>query len=155
MLGRVKKFLGIEGIKVELEIPEEVSVQSGVVQGKLHFSSMNPQTVESAVIIVIEKYSRGRKRDKLTDEYELGRIEIELNEEINPEEITSFEFEVPFDMMISEMDEFQSKNILYRGIAKAAKWYSKVSSEFRIEVEAKVKGTLLSPFDRKAVNLKY
>ena len=153
MLGKVKKFLGIEGVKVELEIPEEVSSRSGSIHGKLHFTTMNPQVVESAVIVVIEKYSRGRKREKLTDEYELGRIELELNKEIKPEETTSFEFEVPFDKMVSEMDEFESKNILYRGIAKAAKWYSKVSSEFRIEVEGKVKGTLLSPFDRKTFSL--
>ena len=153
MFGKVKKFLGIEGVKVEMEIPEEVERASGRIPGTLTFKSMNPQVVESVTIVLVERYNRGRKKEKLTDEYELGRIEIKLDIEVNPERPSKTYFELPYDLLISEMDELENKNFLYRGLVKSAKWLRNVKSEYRVEAEARIKGTLLSPFDKKPIIL--
>ena len=153
MLGKVKKFLGIEGVKVEMEIPDAVDRQSGRIPGTLTFTSMNPQKVESVIIVLVERYNRGRKKEKLTDEYELGRLEIKLDLEVTPEGPSRTEFELPYDLLISEMDELENRNIFYKGLAKSAKWLRNVKSEYRVEAEAKIKGTLLSPFDKKSILL--
>ena len=153
MFGKVKKFLGIEGVKVEMDIPEEVERESGRIPGTLTFKSMHPQVVESVTIVLVERFNRGRKKEKLTDEYELGRIEIKLDLEVSPEGPSKTQFELPYDLIISEMDELENKNFFYRGLVKSAKWLRNVKSEYRVEAEATIKGTLLSPFDKKMIIL--
>lgn len=153
MLGKVKKFLGIEGVKVEMEIPESVERLSGHIPGTLTFTSMHTQIVESVTIVLVERYNRGRKKEKLTDEYELGRLEIQLDLEVTPEGPSKTHFELHYDLLISEMDELEHKNIIYKGLIKSAKWLRNVKSEYRVEVEAKIKGTLLSPFDKQPILL--
>src|SRR5690606_29620193 len=132
MIGRVKKWLGIEGVKLELELPEEVKASGGVGKGTLRVQSMNAQTVTGAEIVLIEKYSRGRGKEKLIDEYELGKVRLDLQFEVPPEEILEVDFSLPFEMIQSEMDEFGSRNFIFRGIAGAAKSLRAARSEFRI-----------------------
>jgi len=153
MFGRVKRYLGIEGVKVEIEVPEEVAAYKGEVEGKVSFISMNKQTVTLVRVKMIEKYTRGRGKDKKIDEYELGEIEMKKNIEITPEKAVEIEFVLPFEMIRSEVEEFANKNILFKGIAKAANFTYAAKSEYFIIAEAKVKGTALSPFQKKNINL--
>lgn len=154
MLGRVKKWLGIEGVKLELLIPEEVSNSSGHVDGKIHLYSMNAQTVTFIKVVMIERYSRGRGKEKLIDEYQLGELHIDQHIDIPENEIMELDFSLPFTPLRSDVDDFGRKNFVFGGIAKAAKVMRGVKSEFRIEAEARVKGTALHPFDRKSLLVK-
>ncbi len=153
MFGKVKKWLGIEGVKLELILPEEISERTGLVKGDIRFTSMNDQTVTYVRIIMVEKFSRGRGEEKLVDEYELGNIEMKKNIEIPANESVEITFELPFQLMKSEMDEMENQNIFMGGIVKAAKWIRGAKSEFRIIAEAKVKGVALDPFDKKIIDL--
>ena len=154
MFKRVKKWLGIEGVKLELELPEEADKRSGQIHGKIRLQSMNAQTVTNINVILIEKYSRGRKKEKLIDEYELGRIELEESFDIIPDTVIEKAFTLPFELLKSEMDQMQDSNFVLGGIASVAKYFNAVKSEYYILAEAKVKGTALNPFDKKAILLK-
>ena len=154
MLGRVKKWLGIEGVKLELIIPEEVAKSSQRIDGKMRFQSMNTQVVTEIKVVLIERYSRGKGKEKLTDEYELGSIAEKRNFEVPAEEPVEMDFSLPFGLYESEVDKFENRNILFRGIAKAAKYIRGAKSDYRLEAEAKVKGVALNPFDRKSIKLK-
>ncbi|MEM9917600.1 MAG: sporulation protein [Bacteroidota bacterium] len=154
MLRKVKKWLGIEGVKLELLIPEEISRDTKVLNGKIRLYSMNAQTVSQIVIKFVERYSRGRKSEKMTDEYQLGEISLVELVEVPADEAVEIDFKLPFAIVKSEMDELQDKNLLMNGIVKAAKWMNNVESEFRVEAEADVRGTALNPFDKKAVVVK-
>lgn len=154
MFGKVKKWLGIEGVKLELLIPEELSADDKQFTGKMRFSSMNEQTVTSIKVVMIERFSRGRNDDKRTDEYVLGETSIEQPFLVPSEESVEVDFTLPYDMMKSEMDRLEDKNLVLGGLVKAAKWFRNVSSEFRIVAEANVKGTALNPFDRKTIIIK-
>ncbi|MBV6652786.1 MAG: sporulation protein, partial [Mameliella sp.] len=92
MIGRVKKWLGIEGVKLELLLPEELEGKSSVLEGRVRLESLNPQVVRSIRIILIERYSRGRGAEKLVDEYELGRVELPNALEVLPGEIRELPF---------------------------------------------------------------
>lgn len=151
MIGRVKKWLGIEGVKLELELPDEIRANEGIVYGKLFFQSLHPQTVTGIRIVMIEKYIRGRGSDKLIDEYELGEKQLNVHFEVPPGEIVEIDFSLNFSLVKSEVDEFGDRNFLYRGLAKAAKMMRAVKSEYRIEAEAIVKGVALNPFDRQSI----
>lgn len=154
MLGKVKKWLGIEGVKLELILPEEVDADSGEILGSIRFQSLNPQTVTSIKIAFIEKYARGRGKEKLIDEYELGVSEIHQVIEVPAEEAVEVPFQLPFSLVRSNVDDFGKKNFLFGGLALAAKALRGVQSEYRVEAEAQVSGVALNPFDRKAVQLK-
>ncbi len=151
MFGKVKKWLGIEGAKLELIVPEEIFESSGSVTGKVRFFTMNEQKVRSIKITLIERYSRGRRKNKLTDEYQLGEILLTNSFVIPANEHIEIDFTLPFKITKSEMDELQDKNILVAGLAKTAKWINGVQSIYRVEAEATVDGVALNPFDKKTV----
>ena len=146
MFGKVKKWLGIEGVKVEVVLPEEIKSKEQKIEGKLLFSSMHDQVVTYVKVKLVEKYKRGRRKSKLIDEYILGEIELEDRIEVPVDEVVELDFELPFEFMKSDMDQFGEKNIVTVGIAKFAKYVHGVKSEFRLEAEAKVEGTALHPF---------
>lgn len=153
MFGKVKRWLGIEGVKIEMLLPDEVSADSGVIEGKLKFESMHLQTVTKIRLTLTEKYIRGRFKSKLTDQYKIG--EIELNEEIEvpAHQVILMDFELPFTLVKSEMDELGDKNFIFKKLVDTAKALKNVKSEFYIEAEAEVNGTALSPFDKQQITI--
>ncbi len=154
MINRVKKWLGIEGVKLELDLPEEIAAGTTTVSGLIRLQSMHDQTVTQIRLVMIERYTRGRGKDQLVDEYELGRTNLEEKIYIQAGELVELTFTLPFTLMRSEMDEWEQRNPLTKGLARAAKYFNKVKSDYRIEAEALVQGTALNPFDRKPVRVK-
>jgi hypothetical protein len=154
MIGRVKKWLGIEGVKLEIVVAPEQRQKLQMVEGRIRFQSLNEQTVTGIRIALVEKYTRGRGKDKLIDEYELGEISIDQIFQVPPEEVVEVPFSLPYKLVKSDVDQFGDRNFLYNGLAKAAKAIQAVRSDYRIEAEAKVKGVALNPFDKKFIKLK-
>ena len=153
MFGKVKQWLGIEGVKVELLLPERVSGDSGWVIGQLKFESMHNQTVKKIKIVLTEKFIRGRWKKRLTDVYKIGEIDLIQDILIPAHEPMVIDFELPFTLIKSDMDELSDKNFVFRKIVNTAKALKNVKSEFYIEAEAEVQGTALSPFDKQPINI--
>lgn len=153
MFKKVKKWLGIEGVKLELILPEKVKETAGIINGKIRFSSMNDQTVDAVKVVMVERFSRGRKKEKLTDEYKLGEINLSKEINISKDNPVEIEFSLPFELIKSEMDELEDKNILFSGLVKVAKKIRGVNSQYYVEVEAKATGTALHPFDKQIIEL--
>ena len=154
MLNKVKKWLGIEGVKLELILPETAKEETGRINGKIRFYSMQDQKVTYIKVVMIERYTRGKKQDKLIDEYELGKIELNQAVTVSKEKPLEVEFTLPFQQNKSEMDELEDSNIFMGGLVKLAKSLQGVKSEFFIQAEAKVTGTGLNPFDKKMIDVK-
>ncbi len=153
MFKKIKDLLGIEGVKLELILPEDVVISEGKVEGKIRFYSKNTQSVTAIRIKLVERYTRGRRDDKKTDEYELGRLEISKTFEVPATEMVEIDFKLPFSKVKSEMDDLEETNFVVGRLVKTAKWIRGVNSEYRVEAEADVKGTALNPFDKKAVHI--
>jgi len=153
MFGKVKRWLGIEGVKIEMILPDEVSGSSGVIEGKLRFESMHLQTVTKIKITLTEKYIRGRFKNKLTDQYKIGEIELDEKIEVPAHEVILIDFELPFTIVKSDMDELGDKNIVFKKLVDTAKALKNVKSEYYLEAEAEVNGTALSPFDKQQITI--
>ena len=153
MFKKVKNWLGIEGVKLELVLPELAFEEVGAVSGKIRFFSKSEQTVKMIKLTMLEKYGRGRGDDRLVDEYVLGEMTMDKTIEVPAEKMIEIGFTLPFNKVDSAVDEFGNKNILTDGLAKLAKVMRRVKSEYRIEVEAKVVGTALDPFDKKVIKM--
>ena len=153
MFGKVKQYFGIEGVKIELDIPESVAQYKGKINGSIRFSSMNSQTVSFIKVKMVERYTRGRGKDKRIDEYELGQIELNQSIEVIPDTPVELPFTLPFESLRSEVEEFARKNFIFKGIANTAKLAYGAKFEYFIIAEAKVKGTALPPFVKIKIDL--
>ena len=156
MIGKIKKFFGIEGVKLELIIPEKVYAfgGKGIIEGKIRFQSMNTQEVSFIKLALVERYTRGRGDDLKIDDYEIGNAELEFDLVIPANESVEVDFELPYTLVKSDMDAMGDKNFLFKGLVNAAKYISKVKSDYKVVAEAKVKGTALNPFDKKSIIIK-
>ena len=149
MIGKVKQWLGIEGVKLELIVPPEFSPEQGRVSGTIRLTSKNTQTVTAFKLALIEKYTRGRDDETLVDEYQLGEEVIRKKIEVPGGGVPfDVDFVLPFQRVTSPVEEFGRKNPLFKGLAWIAKKTRNASSEFRIEAEAQVAGVGLNPFDK-------
>lgn len=144
MLGKVKNWLGIEGVKMEIETPERVKLKDGVLKGTIIFQSMNDKKVTKVKFKLIEKYTRGRGKSKLINEYTLGELESNESLEIKAKSHLRMDFTLLFNPKESEMDQMGS-NLLLKGPVALAKLIKGAKSIYRLEVEAKVPGTALNP----------
>jgi sporulation-control protein spo0M len=154
MFGKVKKMLGIEGVKIELLVDPIIHLESETVEGYIKLSTKTASTIESIHVKLIEKYSRGRNEEQLIDEYTLGETVLDEVMDIATDEIIEVPFSLTFHHARSDMDKMADGNILLRGPIKIAKWIKKVSSSYRIEVHANVQGTKLQPFAEKKLKAK-
>ena len=151
MLGKVKNWLGIEGVKMEIETPERIKLKDGVLKGAILFQSMNEKKVTRVKITLIEKYSRGRGKSKLINEYILGTLEVNDKLEVTANSQLRLDFKLLFNPKTSAMDEM-GRNLILRGPIALAKMLKGASSIYRLEVEAKVPGTALNPFAKAELN---
>jgi len=153
MLGKIKKVLGIEGVKVELTITEPIDKKSQTISGELKFTTKTKGKVKNVNIKLIEKYSRGRGKSKLVDEYVIANLDMNDSFEILPEEVVEIPFSMNYEIALSEMDRMQQDNIFSRPFISLAKRIKSVKSEYTVVVEADVQGTTLNPFDKAVVKL--
>lgn len=147
IIKKVKDWLGIEGVKIGLALPETFKIKEGLITGSYSVSSQSEQYIESIRIILKEKYIRGRRKSKLIDEYVLVEDVVSINEPIAKDEVITKEFTLEFSELKSAVDKLGDKNILYRGITSIAKMLKNAKSEYSVTAEVSVKGNKLKPYD--------
>lgn len=154
MIGKVKQWLGIEGVKIALELPELIRAEARVVEGLIRLESMHPQRVTCIRIALVERYGRGRGSDRLIDEYVLGELIVEEEIAVDPSRPVEMEFSLPFAPLHAPIDALEQRSVWARPVVRLAKWLHKVEASYRVEAEATVEGTALNPVFHKAVRLK-
>ena len=153
MLTKVKNWFGIEGVKMDILLPDDIRSVDGLFSGILVFNALTTQEVLNVKVKMVERYGRGRGSERLVNEYVLGELFIDKSIIIEANIETKLSFAFSFKYVTAPIDDFAKKNILFKGMANMAKKMNKVNSEFRIEAEAKVKGTALNPFVQKFFQL--
>lgn len=152
MIGKVKNWFGIEGVKLELILPEEQSRKTQVVTGTIRLTTLQPKVVTHLRVSLIETYQRGRKQDKRIDDYTLGSIELAERLNIHPDHPEEIEFALPYEPLPSQLEALAQRNWLARAPVQIAKWARNVKSTYRIHAEAQVENTRLHPFDEKTLD---
>jgi hypothetical protein len=151
MFGTIKNWLGIEGLKIEFAVEDVIKPIGDQIEGSLLFYSKREQLVESVEIKLIERYSRGRRKNKLINEYTLGEMEYANRIEVPAEQFIELEFALPFQLMKSDMDKYSDLNFVTRSLVEVAKKIKNAKSEFRLEASARVSGTAVHPFVKKII----
>lgn len=151
-MSRIKKFFGIEGVKVFFDETTKISLKENKVSGQLILKSKAPSTITSIKIEIVEQYQRGRKDDQRTSEFVLfSKIIIPNNLSVNPEK----PLEIPFNYSIisnkSEMDLLEERHFLIQPFIGLAKRIYRVKSIYTITATLQVEGTGIQPFSKKVL----
>lgn len=136
---------------MEIETPERVKLRDGALKGSILFQSINNKKVTYVKLTLIEKYTRGRGKNKLINEYKVGEMEVKETFDILANSQLRMDFTLFFTPSESEMD-ILGHNFLLKGPVAVAKLLKGAKSLYRLEVEAKVPGTALNPFAKKEIN---
>jgi hypothetical protein len=148
VISKVKKYLGIEGIKIKLDVKSKLKLNGSGISGKIICETMTESSISHIRIKLIEKYQRGRKANQLIDEYVLGETTLHGPFLIEKHNQKILDFHLPYVLSKSEMDRYSEKNFLFGGLVNVAKKLKGVKSQYRLEIEADVEGTRLHPFDK-------
>ena len=153
MIRRVKDWLGIESVKVEMDLPETLEFGRDKLKGNLILHSLSDQKVEFIEVNFIEKYERGRKDDKRINDYLIGQWTYDEPIHLSAGEKKTIPFKLELEWLESDMDKWQKKNALTKRLVRLAKWSRRVRSNYRLEVELKVKGAKLHPFYKAEIDV--
>lgn len=153
MIGKVKNFLGIEGLQLSLAVNAKVRLSEGKLHGVLTLSTLRTQKVSSLHITLEERYQRGRGEDKLIDTYILGELFSTEELLINANEQVELPFELCFAERPTAIDRITSKSVLLKPISFLAKKTIGASSQFTLKAAAKVAGVKLHPETKLVLNL--
>lgn len=146
MFKGIKKILGIEGVHIEIVVPESIdSNVTDVIEGQVNLLAKGDSHVKQLQFKLIEKYKRGRKDSKLIDEYVLGNLVVNGPIDLEKGDTKQLTFKLPFDLKNSEMDRLGKSNFVMKGIIGVAKFLKGAKSIYRIECICIVEGTKLNP----------
>lgn len=148
MLNKVKNWLGIEGVAIEI-IDAVADEENKKVDVAIRLTSQSAQELDAIRLIVKEKYKRGRRKSKMVDEYTLGEKVIDVDISITPDEEIDLRYDIKYDLLLSEMDRMTTEgNILSKGLGHLAKLIKNAQSEYFVLAEVHVKGNRLRPYDK-------
>lgn len=153
MLGKLKKYLGIEGVKIAITLDDPILKSEKAVFGHVVLHSLSDQIVEAIDLKFVERYHRGRNENKLIDEYELGSMVLADPIRISKNQEIKVPFTLNYNPMLSEIDRFGEENFFSKGLAFIAKSLKGVKSEYRLIAKAKVQGTSLDAIAKRMVIL--
>lgn len=145
MIDKVKKFFGIEGIKVEMSVNEPTSLKEGLVHGTLSIEGLRSELITEVNFELYEIYTTGYFKSKKTEQFLVVEISIPLNLIISAGEKRVQPFTIPFEPIKSTIDRWGEKNILTKGITSIAKLSKGVKSHYQLNAVVKSKGTMLHP----------
>ena len=151
--GNIKNKLGIGGVKVQLQVPGQVSKEATSVDGTVILTTKSEQEIVDIKVKFIEEFTTGRGDDEKTKEFELGVISIPGNFTIKPGETKEISFNLPFELAKSNADSLKEKGGALGALGSVAKFANKEKSEYSIDAEADVKSAALDPSDNKDIKL--
>ncbi len=142
MINRVKNWLGIEGLKIELDLPDKIGTSE--IYGILRFSSMREQVIEKLEFLLVETYSRGRGKEKRIDDKTLSIIKRDVHLIIEPGKDFAYPFQLPYELPLSNVDKLSHYAVL-KPLSAGLKWAHGVKSTYFLQVTASVRGNMLRP----------
>ncbi len=148
---KVKDWLGIEGVNIALTVSDTFKIKDGKIEGTFSISSQSDQHIEQVVLTLKEKYSRGRRKSKLIDEYAIGEETYTIDEAILKDQVITKEFALGFKQLSSGIEKWGDKNIIYGGVVSVMKIMKNTKSTYTLTAEVSVKGNKLKPYDEVIV----
>lgn len=153
---KLKSGLGIGGVKVNLQVPGQISRSAKTVNGKVVLTSKNDQEVKNITVKLIEEWTTDRGEKKKTKEYELGEITFSDQFAIKANETKEVPFSLDYEFIKSQNDVLKEGSTKFEKVVDSfSKFMDNEKSKFFIHAEADIVSTagLFDPTDKKGVKL--
>lgn len=149
---KVKNWLGIGGVKFDLQVNPSYSKQAGTVIGKLMVTSKSEQTIKEIKVTVEELWTHGRGEQKTKKNFELGVLTLP-GFTLKAGETQTLDFTAPFNLLKSQNDRMKDQGGVVGGLGKLGSFMDGEKSEYSVVAIGNVQGVALGPSDRKAIQL--
>lgn len=149
----VKNKLGIGGVKVNLQVPGQVSKDEGKIEGKVVLTTKSEQEIVEIEIKLQEEFTTGRGDNKKTKWFELGAVLFSETYTIKPGEVKEVPFTLPFRLVQSNADSLKNKGGALGTLGKLGKFANNETSSYSVEANVDVKAAALDPSDKKDIKL--
>lgn len=150
MLDRIKNWLGIEGVKLSLDLPDSTRADAHSLIGILNLTTLKEQRIEGISFSLIETYTRGRGDAKRIDDTILAQEHRIVNLHLKDKSTFAYPFELPFVYYQSNIERI-SRKIILRPFTSAMKLIHGAKSVYHLNVSLQVKGNKLQPHIQKRV----
>ncbi|NBC25141.1 MAG: hypothetical protein GVX78_05960 [Bacteroidetes bacterium] len=154
MIRKVKNWLGIEGVKIKLEVPTNLSKGQDQIKLILQLSSLTDQKIKGIDVSMKEVYERGKGENHRISEYKLAEWKQDRVLSIQ-KGVTLF---VPITLhpnwMYSEIDKWQHKGSIQKFIGGVLKKLNRVGTSYYIEANLNVAKTKLHPYHTLKIEFK-
>jgi len=153
LLSKIKNKLGIGGVKVELQVPAQVSKEVRDVNGKIIMTTKSEQEILEIEVKFMEEFTTGRGDNKKSKLFELGIVKLSEKYIIKPGDSIQVDFNLPFTLMKSNVDSLKEKGGALGVIGSMGKFANNEKSSYYIEADVDVKSAVLDPSDKKNIKL--
>lgn len=150
---KIKSKLGIGGVKIQIDMPGQISIEGGMVEGRFTLTTKSDQEIKSMEVNLIERYTTGRGDDKKTKEFTLGSQKYNAESAIKTGEQQVHDYSFPFELLKSTNDELAEKGGAMGKIGKLGKFAKNEKSEYVVEVNVDVKAAAIDPTEEVDVKL--
>jgi len=146
VIRKVKNWLGIEGVKIQLEVPANLKVGQKELRLVLSLSALSDQKIKNIHLSLKEIYSRGNGKNRRISEFILAEWEQEKSIKIGKQAPCFLPILLQPNWQYSAFDKWQKEGALQNYMGLWAKKLNSVKSEYLIEVNIDVAKTKLNPY---------
>lgn len=140
MFGTIKKWMGIEGVRLRLHVLPVYPRTVETINGEVELYAKSNIVVSGVQLQLIETYTRGKAEEKRVNEYLMGSWSLEEPLSMRDGENQRLLFKLPFEWLESPMDRRAKSNPLLKGMVALMKNRKGVLSEYRIEARVQIEG---------------
>jgi sporulation-control protein spo0M len=145
LIGRIKHFLNIEGIKATFELDDGLVLEDSYLSGHLLLQSQRSQEIKAVRLKLYELYERGRGDGRKTSTIIMGQLHIPVSLIMNPKSTHKISFKLPYRNHLSAVEQFGQKNIFFKSIASGLQTLNGVRSQYYLEAKVDAVGVAFSP----------
>jgi len=151
--GKIKQWLGIGGVKIEVEVDPNITWSTTEIKGAMNLVSKSEQQITNAKVEMEEivKYKSGDSYSTKT--YSMGPIYIPAEMIIKAGEQKRIDFVLPIHFVKSANEKLQAQGGVLGALGKAGRFMAGRSSTYDLTASIDVKGTGLDPSKRVHMKL--
>ena len=142
---KVKQFLGIVGVKVDVQVGDTFSKSGNTIQGKVIITSKSDQQILSVEVGFEEVWRIGKGENETMKTFDLGEWKSEQEFTIKAGETREFPFTLNYSMVKSDNDRMMESSKVGKALGGLGKMMDGEKSNFWLKAMADVKGAAFDP----------
>ena len=146
MFGKLKQFVGMVGIEVQLEIDQQFPMGTDTVQGMIHIYAKQEQTITKVKVSIRQAIMEGSGQDRRRRDYWIGEVMVDQTPfTIKTGETKDYEFTLPFQPRKTMSQSMSEQGGVIGALGAVGKFMDNERDEFWVNAVADVKGAALDP----------